>query len=241
MRLAGITKLLLVAAGVAALAGLSFGWRDASGEEAKLKVLIVTGGPIHDGHGIGLSLEKTLKEAGRFDVTWVEGNLDALLAEKLEPYDVVLFQWTLGEISEAQKRGLMNSVAKGKGFVGIHSAADSFRGDPDWRAFLGGHFLTHPAYRQFQVSVTDEKCSVTEGIVEFYITDEQYILDYDSRVRVLATALHRGKAMPAIWTKEWGKGRVYYMGFGHDPNACEQDIFKKLLVRAVLWAGRRAD
>lgn len=241
MRASVIGKSLAVAAGLAALAGLASGERGASGEEAKLKVLVLTGGPIHDAHGIGASLEKTLKADGRFDVDRVEGDLDALLPSRLERYDLVVFDWTLGEITEAQKRGVMNWVAGGKGFVGIHSAADSFRGDPDWRAFIGGHFVTHPAYRQFQVSVTEEKSSITEGLVEFMITDEQYILDYDSRVRVLANGLYRGKTMPAIWTKEWGKGRVYYMSFGHDPRACEQEIFRKLLVRAVLWAGRKAE
>ena len=35
-------------------------------------------------------------------------------------------------------------MAAGNGFAGIHSAADSFRGSPDYRAFIGGHFVTHP-------------------------------------------------------------------------------------------------
>jgi hypothetical protein len=241
MRAPLVLKSVLLLATAALVAGIALLPRGAAGEEQKLRVLVFTGGAIHDGHGIGLSLEKTLKDDGRFDVTRVENDLDALLAPRLDPYDAIVFEWTVGEINEAQKRGIMSAVSAGKGLVGIHSAADSFRGDPDWRAFMGGHFLTHPAYRQFQVSVTEEKSSITEGLVEFMITDEQYILDYDPRVRVLATGLYKGKAMPAIWTKEWGKGRLHYMSFGHDPRACEQDIFKKLLVRAVLWAGKRAD
>jgi type 1 glutamine amidotransferase len=220
-----------------ALAAVMAAGRGASGEEKKLKVLVFTGGSIHDGHGIGLSLEATLKKDDRFEVTRIENDLEALVAPKLDPFDVVVFEYTVGEITEAQKRGIMSAVASGKGFVGIHSAADSFRGDPDWEAFVGGHFITHPAYRQFQVSVTDEKSSVTDGIAEFFITDEQYILDYDSRVKVLGSGLYKGKVMPAIWTKSWGKGKVYYMSFGHDPRSCEQEIFKTLLVRAVRWAG----
>jgi len=226
----------LTATGI--IAGLlASGTPGARGEEKKLKVLVFSGGEIHDGHGIGLSVEKTLKDDGRFDVTRIEGDLDALVAPKLDPYDVIFFHWTVGEIKEPQKRGIMNAIASGKGFVGIHSAADSFRGDPDWSAFIGGHFLTHPAYRPFQVSVTESESSITEGLDEFMITDEQYILDFDPRVRILASGLWKGKAMPAIWTKPWGKGRLCYMSFGHDPRACEQDIFKKLLVRAVRWAG----
>jgi type 1 glutamine amidotransferase len=68
------------------------------------------------------------------------------------------------------------------------------------------------------------------------ITDEQYILDYDPRVNVLANALYKGKTMPVMWTKPWGKGRVFYLALGHDPKACEQDMFKKLLIRGAQWA-----
>ncbi|MBN1420288.1 MAG: ThuA domain-containing protein [Planctomycetes bacterium] len=215
-----------------AFAGLS----PAGAAEKKLKVLLFTGGEIHDGKGIGDVLEEFLKKDERLEITRVYNDLDCLVAPKLDPFDCIIFQYTVGTITEPQKRGLMEAVAAGKGFVGFHSAADSFRGDPDWRAFVGGHFITHPAYRPFQVSVTEEKSSITAGITEFMITDEQYILDYDPRVRVLATGLFKGKAMPAIWTKPWGKGRVYYMSFGHDPRACRQEIFQTLLLRAILWA-----
>jgi type 1 glutamine amidotransferase len=208
----------------------------ASSQEKKLKVLVITGGPIHDAHGIGVSMEATLKADPRFEVTRVENDLDALVAPKLDPYDAIVFEWTVSEIGETQKRGLMNAVASGKGLVGIHSACDSFRGDPDWRALWGAHFLTHPAYGQFQVSVTEEKSPITEGLDRFFMTDEQYILEFDATVQVLANGLWKGKLMPAIWTKPWGKGRVYYMSFGHDPKACEGENFKKLLVRATAWS-----
>jgi len=218
--------------------GLAFAAASIAGAaEKKLKILLFTGGEIHDGKGIGDVIEGVLKKDERFEVTRVYNDLDSLVAPKLAPFDVIIFHYTVGTITEAQKRGLMEAVAAGKGFVGFHSTADSFRGDPDWSAFVGGHFITHPAYRPFQVSVTEEKSSITAGMTEFMITDEQYILDYDPRVRVLACGLWKGKAMPAIWTKPWGKGRVYYMSFGHDPQACQQEIFQTLLVRAILWAG----
>jgi len=66
--------------------------------------------------------------------------------------------------------------------------------------------------------------------------DEQYIRDYDPRVTVLANALYKGKTMPVMWTKPWGKGRVFYLALGHDPKACEQEMFTKLLIRGGQWA-----
>ena len=133
----------------------------------------------------------------------------------------------------------MNHIAGGKGYVTFHSGADSFRGDPDYRVLVGGHFIGHPRYRTYQVSVTEAKSAITKGIEEFMITDEQYILDYDPRVNVLANALHKGKTMPVLWTKSWGKGRVFYSALGHDPKACKQEMFQKLLLRGAQWAAGR--
>ena len=109
----------------------------------------------------------------------IEDDLDALVAPKLDPYDLIVFYYTVGEISDAQKNGLLNHISSGKGYVGVHSAADSFRGCPEYRAMVGGHFTTHPHYREYQVSIVDSEHPITEGLVEFSVTDEQYILDYD--------------------------------------------------------------
>ena len=204
-----------------------------------IKTLLVTGGPIHDGKAIGDIVEQDMKKSGMFDVTRAHEDLDALLSERIAPFDLVVFYYTLGELKEAQKRGLMNHIASGKGYVTFHSGADSFRGDPDYRALVGGHFTTHPHYRQYHVSITEVNSPITKGIEEFMITDEQYILDYDPRVTILANALFKGKTMPVMWTKPWGKGRVFYLALGHDPKACEQDMFKKMLVRGAQWAAGR--
>lgn len=204
-----------------------------------VRTLLLTGGEIHDHKGVGDVTEAYLRDSGHFDVTRVQGDLNALAAERLAPYDLVVFYWTLGEITEAQKRGLMNFVASGKGFVTFHSGADSFRGDPDYRAFVGGYFVHHPHYRHYQVSVTETNSPITKGIDEFFITDEQYLVDYDPRVDVLAYALWKGKSYPVLWTKPWGKGRIFYNALGHDAKACKQEMFGKLLVRGALWAAGR--
>jgi hypothetical protein len=71
---------------------------------------------------------------------------------------------------------------------------------------------------------------------EFIVTDEQYILNYDPRVHVLANALWKGDTMPVAWTKDHGEGRVFYQALGHDPQACEHPAFRQMLVQGVLWA-----
>lgn len=203
-----------------------------------IKTLVFAGGEIHDYKGVGGAAREALEAAGGFDVTYVEEDLDVLT--RLDPFELLVFHYTIGEITDAQKNGLLNWVAGGNGYAGIHSAADSFRGCPDYRAMVGGHFVTHPKYRDYHVSVVDGSHPITEGIDEFFVRDEQYILDFDPRVRVLASALWKGAAMPVAWTRQWGSGRVFYLALGHDRAACEHDMFKTLLVRGAHWAADRS-
>lgn len=211
----------------------------AAPQAGPVKTLLLTGGTVHKGVEIGDILQQVMEKTGKFEITRVNEDLDALMAEKVQAYDLVVFYWTMGEITEAQKRGLMNHIASGKGFVTFHSGADSFRGDPDWRAFVGGYFTGHPKFRTYQVSITEAKSPITEGIEEFMIEDEQYFLDYSSQVTVLANGLHKGRTMPVMWTQEWGKGRVFYSALGHNPKAVKQEMFQKTAIRGMLWAAGR--
>jgi len=206
---------------------------------AKIKTLLYTGGEIHDYKGCGDVIEPILRGDASFDVTRVNNDLSCVETSRLAPYDLIVFYHTIGTITDAQKNGLLNWLAGGKGYVGIHSAADSFRECPEYRAMVGGWFVTHPSYREYQVSVVDPQHTITNDLTEFKVTDEQYITDYDPRVHVLCSGLWKGDKMPVAWTKPWGNGRVYYLALGHDPNACKADIFKTLLVRGCLWAAEK--
>jgi len=201
----------------------------------KIKTLVLTGGEIHDFKGCGEAIVDALSKNEKFDITKVENDLSILVAPNLDPYDLIVFYYTMGKITDDQKNGLLNFIASGKGYVGVHSAADSFRGCPEYRAMVGGHFVTHPHYREYQVSVVDSNHPITKDLTEFTVTDEQYILDFDPRVNILCSALWKGKALPVAWTKDWGKGHIFYLALGHDKKACEQQIFGLLLVRGALW------
>lgn len=201
-----------------------------------IKTLLFTGGSVHDSPAIGEVLQAILQRDAVFEVTWVQEDLSVFEAPRLAGYDLVVLYYEHGALSDAQKNGLLGWVASGKGFVGIHSAAVSFDDCPEYFAMLGGRFLHHPPYRAFQVSVVAPEAPLTAGLDEFAAEDEQYLLDWDPRVDVLATALHRGQAMPVAWTKAWGKGRVYYLSLGHDLRACGTEPFATLLVRGARWA-----
>ncbi len=208
---------------------------------ARIKTLVFGGGEIHDWRGIQPKVVDALSASDALEITTAQEDLAALEAESLNSYDVLVFHYTVGTISDAQRDGLSTWLASGKGYVGIHSAADSFRADPDYRNLVGGYFVTHPRYREYQVSVKEPEHPIMQGVdEEFMVTDEQYILDYDPRVHVLANALWKGETMPVAWTKSHGEGLVYYLALGHDPAACEHPVFRKLLLQGTLWAAGKA-
>ena len=203
---------------------------------AKIKTLVFAGGEIHEGIAVGDEVQKILQASGKFDITRVNDDFDAFLAPNMEKFDLLVVFYTIGELNDAQKNGMLNWIASGKGFVGIHSAADSFTKNPEYISMIGGRFVTHPAYREYQVSIVDPEHPITRDLVEFNVTDEMYVTNYDPRVNVLASALWKGGTVPVAWTKSWGEGRVYWLALGHDPAACQHDMFKLLLERGALWA-----
>lgn len=212
------------------------------------KILLLGGGGVHDYKSICPVLKKYLGEGGDLAVDYADQDYDALRAERLAPYDAAVIYHTGGELALEPKRGLVEWVASGRGLVGIHGAADSFRNSPEYLAMVGGFFRAHPFYREYLVSLADNEHPVTKGIegyvvkdwekwpvYEYKVKDEQYLLDYDSRAQVLATTVFRGRVWPVAWSQWWGQGKVFYLALGHDLAACQNAFFQKIFVNGVRW------
>lgn len=90
---------------------------------------------------------------------------------------------------------------------------------------------------------------IVEGIPDFQVRTEQYYLHLDPCVNVLATTLvtttgpHSSNgpvAMPVVYTKLWGKGRVFYSSLGHvDRIYDEAPEAQEIVRRGLLWAARK--
>ena len=43
--------------------------------------------------------------------------------------------------------------------------------------------------------------------------------------------------MPVVWKKKYGKGKIFYISLGHDPNEFKRHVEAwKLLTRGFIWA-----
>ena len=88
---------------------------------------------------------------------------------------------------------------------------------------------------------------ITEGIVDFELTTEQYWVLHDDYNDVLATTTqavrpwdpwNREITSPAIWTRQWGEGRIFVSTPGHRVDILENPNVKTIIERGLLWASR---
>jgi len=216
-----------------------------------------TEGAPHDYKAVCPVLEGYLKEMPDLEADYIAEDYDAFLAERLAPYDALVLYHTAGELSAQQESGLLDWVASGKVFIGIHGAACSFKGSDGYFEMLGARFTAHPFIREYTVSLVDESPGITfnhnhpilaglEGysvkhweewpVYEYRVVDEQYLFDRVSDFEALAAGMFKGVSVPASWVKPWGKGRVFYLALGHNADACRNDFFKKIFSSGVRWA-----
>jgi type 1 glutamine amidotransferase len=204
------------------------------------KALIVYGGweghaPKEVAHILADLLGKN-----NFDVT-LSDTLDAYKDLNLDDFDLISPNWTMGTITEEQLKPLMAVVNNGVGLAGLHGGmCDSFRNTPDYQYMTGGQWVAHPGGDgiDYMVYIDGVPSPITEGLSEFPVKSEQYYMHIDPGNTVLATTRFGDIKMPVVWTKMWGKGRVFYSSLGHQPNIVQMPQTLTLMERGMLWAAR---
>ncbi len=217
------------------------------------KALIVWGG--WDGHqprAVAKVFERVLKEDG-FEVE-VSDTLDAFKNGDLMALSLIVPVWTMGKITDDQVKPVLAAVQSGVGMAGCHGGmCDAFRENTDWQFMTGGQWVAHPGNDGLRhtVRVTElgRANPIMAGIGDFEIATEQYYMHVDPAVRVLATTrfpvadgphVPNGPVeMPVVWTKVFGRGRVFYDAIGHNAAAVESEPNLTIMRRGFNWAARQ--
>ena len=156
---------------------------------------------------------------------------------------------------DAQKTALLNFVRSGRGFLGVHSATDTFYTWPDYLDLVGGYFNGHPWHQAVTIEVVDPR----DPLVAFLgnslqVEDEIYqISDFDHRGSRVLLRLdpssvdlgktgvhHRFYGWPLAWTRFYGEGRVFYTALGHEPSVWQDARYQRMLANAILWSIQRS-
>ena len=211
------------------------------------RILIFRGGWAgHDPVPTSELVAKTLRERG------VEVDIQDTQACLLEPdlaerYQVIVPVWTMGEIGKAELQALIGAVQKGVAVGGWHGGAgDAFRQSTQYQFMIGGQWVAHPGgVIDYRVNIVQHDHPILKGLKDFDMHSEQYYMHVDPNSNVLATttfdARHAewidGTVMPVVWTRRYGKGRVFYSSLGHVIADFERTPeVLEITVRGLMWA-----
>jgi type 1 glutamine amidotransferase len=159
--------------------------------------------------------------------------------------------WTMSTIGKEQSANVGAAVEAGVGLAGCHGGmCDAFRDDVLWQFMTGAQWVAHPGNDgvNYRVRVTSAH-EVVAGLDDFDVTSEQYYLHVDPAAKIhavtdfpLAPGPHEANGpvqMPVVFTKMWGKGRVYYNALGHQANVIDHGTPREMLQRGMAWAARK--
>jgi len=219
---------------------------------ANKRALIVWGGwDGHEPENVARFFEEILTGEG-FDVE-VSGTLDSFAdADKVNSMNLLVPVVTMSEITNEQFSPVAKAVRElGVGMAGCHGGmCDSFRSNTEWQFMTGSQWVAHPGDNGVNYTININRSNpheITDGLPDFQVSSEQYYLHVDPGVNVLATCdfptpgadgPHTGNPckMPQVYTKTYGKGRVYYNALGHARSVLEAEVPKELMRRGFLWA-----
>ncbi|WP_221583622.1 ThuA domain-containing protein [Microbacterium sp. G2-8] len=203
-----------------------------------------------------------LAESG-FEVRVEESNEIYADPDVMARTDLIVQCVTMSDISREAVAGLRAAVEAGTGLAGWHGGiADSYRANSDYLQLVGGQFATHPSKRPedrtgdasdnylthtIDITALGRAHEITAGIEDFALDTEQYWVLADDLNDVLATTTHpvqpyhpwhRPITSPAVWTRQWGRGRVFVATPGHAPDVLRDVNVRTIIERGILWASR---
>ena len=191
----------------------------------------------------------------------------------LEQFGAVIF-YTTGDLttpgtdqqppmSAEGKRALFTYVRNGGGFVGTHSASDTFHTNneekkgpdryknfgplaDDYVKMLGGEFIKHGKQQVAKMRCVNPKFPGLEKYADgFSFLEEWYSLkDFPQDIHVLLVQETEGMPgkeyqrppFPATWVRKEGQGRVFYTSMGHREDVWTNPIFQDVLIGGIRWA-----
>jgi type 1 glutamine amidotransferase len=210
-----------------------------------------TAGFRHDAIPTGIATIRELGAANNFTVTATE-DANAFTTGNLAQYETVVFLNTTGDVLNATQQTAFESyIRSGKGFVGVHAAADTEYDWPFYGELVGAYFSSHPAIQQVTERVENRAHAATAHLGQTWVrTDELYNYRTNPRstARVLATldeSTYSGGTMgadhPHTWCKVHQGGRSFYTGNGHTQASYAEPAFRSMLLGGLRYTAGRTD
>lgn len=219
--------------------------------------------------------EKILQELGaknNIDFTFTKDGR-VFTPENLARYDAFFF-YTTGDLTEEGKdknppmskegkEAFLEAIKNGKGFIGTHSATDTFHspgneghGDARFKSdgenadpyikMIGAEFIRHGEQQKSRLIVADKKFPGMSAVaVDFAPLEEWYSLKNFApdlhvlliqETRSMKNSMYQRPPYPATWARMHGKGRVFYTSMGHREDIWTNPVFQDVLMGGINWA-----
>lgn len=204
----------------------------ASAAAARVLVVTHTAGFRHDSIPAAESVIQQLgRDSGLFDVSYCRTADDVrrmLTPAALNDVAAVIFANTTGNLGIPDVNAFLAWLGTGRGFVGVHSASDTYHDVPAYLEMLGNEFETHGEQTEVDALVEAPAHPAVEHLGGRYrVFDEIYRFVRNNRQGVTplltldrypADGLVRAGQpgdLPLAWAKSHGTGRVFYTALGH--------------------------
>ena len=259
---------------VSAVAGLCLVDSAPAAEKAKVLMLTQSQGFVHGSVNRArkdppnaalapaeISMTQLGQQSGLFDVTCTQNAAADFTKANLQKFDVVMF-YTTGDlpIADADKEYFFKEwlPKKGHGFIGFHSALDTYHNYQPFWDMIGGTFDGHPwnAGELVTISVHDTKHPAMKPFgSEFQIKDEIYwyknwqpdkvhvlmSLNIEkcptkgARKKVIDVEVPDVRHVPVSWVKNYGDGRVFVTNLGHNESTWVDPRFLEHVTGGMKW------
>lgn len=226
---------------------------------AQFKVFLFTktAGWHHKSINAGVNAIEGLGDMHHFDVEWQE-NTDFFNDKHLSQFDLIIFLNTTADVLNDEQQGVFKRfIQSGKGFVGIHAAADTEYDWPWYGKLVGHYFLIHPVIQTARITPlrTDfpgmnffkPRQLWTDEWYEFYPANTDslnYLMTVDENTYTTDAhwpdknlkSVGMGDFHPVAWFHEFDGGRSFYTALGHMPATYSNPQFLNHLYGGIYWA-----
>ena len=146
-------------------------------------------------------------------------------------------------LTDVEQKVMESFIKSGKGFVGVHSAADT---EYNWQWYgklVGAYYRNHTEVMNGKIlTINHEITNHLES--EWEIEDEWYNFDYVNYDINILLNLDECSYIggehpdyhPITWYHEYDGGRSFYTGLGHTKEVYDDEKFIKLLEKGILYA-----
>ncbi|MFK7969282.1 MAG: ThuA domain-containing protein [Bacteroidia bacterium] len=212
-----------------------------------IQTLVFTNSTMTGLDSCGYSAIQLLGATHSFNVTKTQSTSD-FTASNLSNYDVLVFLNRNGNgFSAAEKLAFEQFLQGGKGFVAIHSAAESTSGWSWFDDLIGGYVSNKLSSQSGQVKVIDAAHPSSAALPQRWnLTDAFYNLQGNPRgeVHVLATLEEssiiggtNGTDHPIAWVRDYNTARSFYTALGGTKAIYSETNFLNHLLGGIEWAG----